>query len=326
MFNFTGFLVTALFIALAVKKINWGMTWKSLQGADYRFMAIAFVSTSLSYFLRTTRWKWIMEPAGNFPFSVLFPPLMIGFAVNCLLPGRLGEFARAYFVSRKSKVSASLSFATVVVERVLDGLTIVGAMGAVGLFYPLPDWGKRVALLSTGLFLSAFAVLVFLLSFQKRATELVLKVANHLPRRWGERVLKMFSSFTEGLGILRSWPVFARSAIFSAVIWGVETVTYYMGMKALRLPFEGWNGIWGALFLMSAVNLGIMIPVAPGGMGPYQAAAILALAAFGVPKEIGLSVSLLTYAVQYSYVTTIGLYFMGKEGVSLSRIIEEGAK
>ncbi len=280
-------------------------------------MAIALASTSLSYFLRTTRWKWIMEPAGDFPFSALFPPLMIGFTVNNLLPGRLGEFARAYFISRKSRVSASLSFATVVVERVLDGLTIVGAMGAVGLFYPLPDWGKRVAILSAGLFLSAFLVLILLLGLRNHATGLILRAFSPLPGRWRERALGVFSSFTGGLEILRSWPVFFRSASFSVVIWGVETVTYYAGMRALRIPLAGWKGVWAALFLMSAVNLGIMIPAAPGGLGPYQAAAILALAAFGVPKEVGLSVSILTYAVQYSYVTAVGLYFMGREGLSL---------
>lgn len=324
--NFIGFLVTFIFIVLAIKKIDWWKTWEFLQRADYRFVALAFVSTFFSYIFRTTRWKWILEPAGDFPFPMLFPPLMIGFAVNNLLPGRLGEFARAYFISRKSRLPASLSFATVVVERVLDGLTIVGAMGMVGLFYPLPAWGKRVALLSAGLFLSTLLVLVLLLFLQEKAIKLVSLAIGFLPHQWGKRLLGMFLSFTEGLEILRSGSVFLRSALFSVVIWGVETITYYLGIRAMRIPMFGLDGLWSALFLMSAVNLGIMIPAAPGGIGPYQAAAILALAAFSVSKEIALGVSLLTYAVQYSYVTAVGFYFMGKEGLSLSKIMEEKAK
>jgi len=325
-FNFIGFFVTFAFIVLAIKKIDWWKTWQFLQQADYRLVALAFVSTSLSYVLRTTRWKWILEPAGDFPFPVLFPPLMIGFAVNNLLPGRLGEFARAYFISRKNNLSASLSFATVVVERVLDGLTIVGAMGIVGLFYPLPAWGRRVALLSAGLFLSALIVLILLLLLQEQAVNFMGLAFSSLPRQWGKRLLGMFSSFTGGLEILRCGSVFLRSALFSAVIWGVETITYYLGIRAMHIPIFGMDGLWSALFLMSAVNLGIMIPAAPGGMGPYQAAAILALAAFGVSREIALGVSLLTYAVQYSYVTAVGLYFIGREGLSLSKLMEEGAK
>ncbi|MCS7286428.1 MAG: lysylphosphatidylglycerol synthase transmembrane domain-containing protein [Anaerolineae bacterium] len=319
-------MITLFFIALAVKKIDWGKTWQSLQGADYRFVALAFISTSLSYFLRTTRWKWILEPAGNFSFPVLFPSLMVGFAINNLLPGRLGEFARAYLVSRKTKVSVSLSFATVVVERVLDGLTIVGAMGAVGLFYPLPDWGKKVALLSAFLFLSTLMVLLSLLFLRAQTMKILGFLANPLPQQWERKLLGMISSFTEGLEILRSGPVFLRSLTFSVVIWGVETVTYYLGMRALHIPLAGWNGVWQALFFMSAVNLGIMIPAAPGGLGPYQASAILALAVFGVPKEVALSASLLTHAVQYFYVVALGLYFMGKEGLSLTEIMEERAR
>ena len=139
-------------------------------------------------------------------------------------------------------------------------------------------------------------------------------------------VLGMLSSFTAGLEIMRLGPTFLRSAAFSGVIWGVETAIYYLGIKALHSSLSGWSGLWQAVFLMSAVNLGIMIPAAPGGIGPYQAAAILALAAFGVPKEIALSISILTHFIQYTYVTAIGLYFLGREGFSLSRIVEEGAK
>lgn len=311
---------------MAIEKIDWGRTWRALQGADYRFIALALIPTTLSYFLRATRWKWLLEPAGDFSIHLLFPPLMIGFALNNLLPGRLGEFARAYFVSRKSELSASLSFATVVLERVLDGLTIVGAMGAVGLFYPLPDWAKRIALLSGLLFIFALAFLLLLLFFQRQAMWLTRLFTSPLPRSWREMVLGMLSSFTAGLEIMRLGPTFLRSAAFSGVIWGVETAIYYLGIKALRSSLSGWSGLWQALFLMSAVNLGIMIPAAPGGIGPYQAAAILALAAFGVPKEIALSISILTHFIQYTYVTAIGLYFLGREGFSLSRIVEEGAK
>ncbi len=321
-----GFLVTFAFIILAIEKIDWGRTWRALQGADYRFIALAFIPTILSYFLRTTRWKWLLEPAGNFSIHLLFPPLMIGFALNNLLPGRLGEFARAYFVSRKSELSASLSFATVVLERVLDGLTIVGAMGAVGLFYPLPDWAKRIALLSGLLFILALAFLLLLLFYQRQAMWLARLFARPLPRNWGEKALGMLSSFTAGLEILRLGPTFMRSVAFSIVIWGVETAIYYLGIKALHSSLAGWSGLWQALFLMSAVNLGIMIPAAPGGVGPYQAAAILALAAFGVPKEIALSISILTHIIQYTYVTGVGLYFLGREGFSLSKIVEEGAR
>jgi len=286
-------------------------------------VAGAVLSTSLSYILRTARWGWILRPAGSFPFSHLFSPLIIGFAVNNILPGRLGEFARAYLIGRKESISGSLAFATVVMERVLDGLTIVGALALAGIFCPLPLWGHRLAWASAGFFISALLFLVVLFFWEDKAMRLARFLTRPLPQRWRRKLLDMLASFARGLDVLRSPVILTMVTFFSVVVWGVEAITYYLAIRAFGIPLTGSRLVWGSLFLLSVVNLGIMIPAAPGGVGPYQAAAILALAAFGVPEEVALSISLVTHFIQYTVVTGTGLLCLWREGISLSALVRK---
>ncbi len=319
---YIGFLVSFAFIALALKRIEWAQTLAAFRQADYRLAAVAVLSTTLSYVLRTIRWGWILRPVGVFPFSRLYPPLIIGFAVNNILPGRLGEFARAYLLSRKEEVSGSLAFATVAMERVLDGLTIVGALALVGLFWPLPAWGRRLAWASGALFASAMAFLAVLLAARAKALALAEIVTRPLPERWRERLLGMLDSFAEGLDVLRSPGVLAVVAGLSVAVWSVEAVTYWSVITAFHVQLAGVGLLWETLFLLSVVNLGVMIPAAPGGVGPFQAAAILALGAFGFSEEVALGVSLVAHFIQYAIVTGVGLLCLWREGVSLHGLVQ----
>jgi len=321
-----GFFVTFAFLALAVAKIEWGATFAAFRRADYRLAAVAIFSTALSYVVRTTRWSWILRPVERFPFSRLYPPLVIGFAVNNVLPGRLGEFVRAYLLSRREEVSGSLAFATVVVERVLDGLTIVGALALVGVFWPLPDWGRRLAMASGALFASALVFLVGLFVAKAKVMVLAGFLTRPLPGQWRARLLGMLRSFAEGLDILRTPGTLAVVLGLSMVVWSVEAVTYWAGILAFHIPLEGIGLLWETLFLLSVVNLGIMIPAAPGGVGPYQAAAILALGAFGFSREVALGVSLVTHFVQYAIVTGTGLVCLWREGLSLRSLVESAPR
>jgi len=331
LFNILGFLITGLLIILAVYKIDWAETLDAFQEANYSLVLAAATSMVTAYVLRAVRWKSILAPRGAFPFSHLFPILVIGFAANNVLPGRAGEFARAYLLGQKEGISKSLSFATVVLERVFDGLTIILVLALVALFRPLPLWGRQVAYASTAFFVSALLFLTLLLFRKEKALSLARVVLRLLPGElkegrgqaggWKARFLGMLASFADGLDALRSTRDLAAVVLYSLAVWLCEAITFYLVMRSFPLPLQGIQEVWGALFLLSIVNLGIMIPAAPGGVGPYQAAAILALGAFGVDKELALSVSLVSHSLQYIIITGLGFFFLWREGLSLSRIV-----
>ncbi|MBU1880041.1 MAG: flippase-like domain-containing protein, partial [Chloroflexi bacterium] len=141
-------LISLVFLALALYNIDLGAVAQALSTANYWFLVPATLITLLGYGIRTVRWQAILYPSleeGHRPgFVRLFPVLVIGFAANNVLPFRAGEFVRAYVLGRREGISASLSFATIVLERVMDGLTLVFYLLVAALLVPLPDWGPQV--------------------------------------------------------------------------------------------------------------------------------------------------------------------------------------
>src|SRR5207248_10569376 len=109
----------------------------------------------LGYFVRTVRWRVILSGAAQAPLGTLFPVLIMGFATNNLLPGRLGEFWRAYLLGRKRNVRKTFALASVVVERVFDGLTLIALLTVVSFAIQLPGWGRQIELLAAAIFLAA---------------------------------------------------------------------------------------------------------------------------------------------------------------------------
>lgn len=130
-------LITALFLYLAFRNVSWRELWMGLRQISY-FWAIPFTAvTLLSMYLRTLRWKYLLEPVVKVPSHELFSPLIICFALNSILPGRAGEFARAYLVSRDYRAPFSGTLATVIVERIADGLGLLAFFVAILAFVPL---------------------------------------------------------------------------------------------------------------------------------------------------------------------------------------------
>src|SRR5207253_9992753 len=105
--------------------------------------------------LRAVRWRLILSGAARAPLSTLFPVLIMGFATNNLLPGRLGEFWRAYLLGRKRNVRKSFALASVVVERVFDGLTLIALLAVVSVVIQLPRWSRQIELLAAAACLGA---------------------------------------------------------------------------------------------------------------------------------------------------------------------------
>lgn len=314
-----GLLVTLGFLWLAVRNVDIAAVRDALGRASYRYLIPAAAFCLTGYLLRTVRWGRILAPTVPVPFARLFPVLMIGFAANNLLPARIGEFVRAYLLGRRERVSPSLSLATIVLERVCDGLMLVALMAGTLLLVPIPVDDPKieaVELVATVVFGGAALALVALLAFPRPLVALARACLRPLPRPLAARVAGLLDAFIAGLGALRSPLAVARIAGLSALIWACEAATF--GSVLLAFPLGLARGEWLAatVFLLVFVNLGIMIPSAPGYIGTYQLFARIALGAFGVADAAGLALSLVVHALQYSLVTAIGLLALWRLGLS----------
>lgn len=324
----SGFALTALFLYLAIRNVAWPAVGEALASANYLYVVPAAFFTLCGYLFRTLRWRKILEPTASISFSSLFSTLAIGFAANNVLPARVGEFVRAYDLARKEGISKSLSFATIVLERVFDGWTLIAFMVVV--LFVFPAAGKNgevrvVEMLSIAVFLTATLGLALLILKEKLALRVIRLCLRPLPVSAASAVKMMVDRFVLGLHALRDRRRIVDILLISVLVWSSEAMSYYLVIRAfgVSLAVLPWEGFYAAVFLVVFVNLGIMLPSAPGYVGTFQFFAKMALSAFGVGGAVAFSIAVVSHAMQYALVTSLGLYCFLRENVSFAKIGEE---
>ena len=320
---FIGLLLTLIFSGLALYRLDLKEVGSALLEANYLFVAPALLVTFCGYLLRAARWRVILLPSKEVSAGRLFPLLIIGFAVNNLLPARIGEFARAYLLGEKEGISKSLSFATVVVERILDGLTLIFSLFLVSLLFALPGWGRKMGLLSVLFFGGALAFLFLLLYGREQSSRVVKRLAT--PLGLADRATQVASSFVSGAEALRHRRSIPSLALLSLLVWSCEATSYLFLTWAFPIYLSPLMRVVAALFVMVVANLGVLIPSSPGYIGTFHFFAMSALAVFGAARETALSYGVVSHALQYLLVTGLGLLFLWRENLSLLRIRTEVA-
>lgn len=339
-------LISLAFLALAFYNIDLAQMAQALTTANYLYLAPATLITLVGYGIRTVRWQAILYPsldalplsppsAGGMKegarepappkkrpgFLRLFPVLIIGFAANNVLPFRAGEFVRAYVLGRREGISASLSFATIVLERVFDGLTLVFYLLVVALLVPLPDWGTQLTL-AAGVLFGGTTLVLLLLLFQEQRTLRLLDVLLHpLPAGVQIRIRDLTASFIVGLRSLRGLRGLLVIAGLSLAAWACEIAAYTCLIAGFDLPLDGPMRLAAGTLTMVVVNLGNLIPSAPGYAGTFEFFGRLAMSAFpAVDPAAGFALILVSHAMQYVLITALGFVFLWQMGLSMGQI------
>jgi len=312
-----GFLITLAIFAYGVWRLDLAEVAASLRRADYRFLPFSAGATLGGYLLRTARWRLILAPAQLLPVRALYGPLMIGFMANNLLPARMGELVRAYSLNRVAGTPKTLALSTVVLERVCDGLTLVAILPCLAVVGALPPIGAPLAYIAGGVFaLAAFGAWL-ITSHETLARRLTRALTRPLPEALSDMAEQKTQSFADGLRSLRRPRTLLAIAGLSATVWGCEALSYYL----LLLGFGDTLGLVSALpaafFMTVVINLGIMVPSAPGYVGTFEGAGVSALAPFGVAPERALALAIVSHAVQWLLVTGLGVALLARAGLSL---------
>jgi uncharacterized protein (TIRG00374 family) len=315
-----GLLLTAVFLWLALRDLHPDELIAELRQVNYLWLLPSAALTLLSYVLRTARWGVILSGAARAPFGTLFAVLIMGFATNNLLPGRLGEVLRAYLLGKKRNVRKTYAIASVFVERVFDGLVLIALLGVVSRLVQLPAWGREVQVFSALVFLGATVVVAFLVARPKLAAVLVHRLASPLPARPRAWVDHVTDGFLDGLAVLRSPRVLASATALSVAVWLVEGASYYALSRGMDLGLRPGEGPPAMGLTLVMVNLGIMVPSAPGYVGTQEFFGTQALSVFGVPAERAFVLVFVSHAIQYLLVTGLGLLFFAREHVSFASL------
>lgn len=315
-----GFLLTGVFLWIVARNVDGAELVTALTGADYRLVAPAAMATFSGYMLRTLRWQRIVRPVAPLSFGATFGILMMGFAANNLLPARLGEVVRSYLLRRKTGARKTYGMATIILERVCDGLTLIIFLGVISMFMPLPEWGQEVQLFSSALFVVAALGITLLLMQESLVVRIAHVSLRLLPEKISGPLLRALEVFISGLHSLKSKRSVALVILLSVAVWVLEAASYLLVMSAFDVRLSPDMPVLAAAFLLVVVNLGIMVPSAPGYIATFQFFAYTALGVFGVPKESGLAIAIVSHGMQWLLVTLIGLGFFLRENLAFWKL------
>jgi uncharacterized protein (TIRG00374 family) len=322
-----GFIFMAVMFFLLLRNIDWQKLFNAFTQFHIIWILPALGIYLIGYIIRGFRWVVLLSPVKKCNFNSLFPILIIGFMANNLLPARAGEFVRAYLNGTKEKISRSASLATIVLERIFDGLTMLILLWASLTFGNLPiqedklDARIQMAIHACPyVFGIAFFILFILLLMRAKAIIVISFFTSLLPVRIRKPLDKIAQTFIDGLKILQNAKESILVLIASLAAWTCEFTSYYflaigMGIAPSPLTF------WSAALLMAVVNIAILVPNAPGGFGLFEFVGVILLAPFGISKELALSFLLLVHIpIVWLPINLMGLYYMGREHLSLQKL------
>jgi len=317
-----GVLISIVFIWLALRGLRLEKFWDSVKQAEYIWLLPGIGVYFIGVWVRAWRWHYLLGPIKKIPTAAMFPITTIGYMGNNVYPARAGEVLRAVILKRKQGVSVSASLATIIVERIFDGVVMLAFV-----FVNLPELAKltgssgfvgniqQVAVIGTGIFIGALAIFLVAAMFPERTAKSGLWFITHLtPRRLHPRIISLMNKFLDGLASLRS-PFNVLMVFFtSVIIWLLETGKYWFVMQAFDFSVSFF-----ALMLMNGiVNLATTIPSAPGYIGTFDAPGIAVLTAYGVEHSVAAGYTLVLHMALWLPITLLGAYYLAREGVRWS--------
>ena len=328
-----GLIISAGFLYLAFRESDWRSTWQVLQTIHFGWVFFSLIFLFIAFWLRAVRWRLLLLPAGKPSLHSVFGAIMIGFMSLNLLPFRLGEFIRAYVLGRRENMSKSGVFATVIIERVFDGFSVLLLLLASLYFLPIamsPEisaWIRAFTILGAVIYTAA-AVFVILAKvkteFLIRALELIF---SPLPRLQ-IKVADLLRSFVTGLDVLKNGRILLMVFVHSILIWLAIVMYYWLVMFGFQTvggtSLGGQVGFVGTSFVLCAIALGIMIPSSPGFVGTFELAAIASLAALGVDQTVAESYAIVAHVTQFVPITLAGIIYLYRQNFSFREIRTEG--
>jgi len=323
-FHLIGGLEIAVFcLFLAYRNTNAREILDALEGVNYFYLTLSLVFIFLSMLFRATRWYYILLPTKKISIHSLFSSIMIGFMGNCVLPMRIGEFLRAYSISRKENIKLTTSIATIVLERIIDGLMVITMLLILVFICPIEEVEARmdipirhIGYIVSLVYAVAIAFLVLLRlkagAFIRITRSLIAKISEGL----AEKVAHLLDSFLLGLSSLKSPSQLLQIGLHSILVWGAILGMYVTVIKAfsIQIPFYGY------LLLQIFVVIGVLIPT-PGFIGPFHYFFKLALTkGFSINPSLAGACAIIAHALGFVPTVIIGLVYFLREHLSLKEV------
>jgi len=322
-----GLLISAAFLFLALRGQDFEAVRDAFSQVNFWYLVPAILLYFAGLCVRAVRWKFLLKPIADVPARTLLSVNAVGLMANNVLPLRTGEVVRAYALSRKTPVTKSAGLATIAVERIFDGITMLLFISLSALFVSLTSELRHVAVLAAIVFGVAL-VLIVLLAHGGELRDRFLQIAlGYLPSSVEERAARMADSFIAGLGVFTNWRSLLLVGGTSIIAWTFEASVYWVTAQAFGGEVADVMGPAQTFLTTGIANLATLVPSSPGYVGPFEAAVILVLSgALDLSREMALSYAILVHALLYFPVTIWGAIEWSRLHLTLRQVEELSAE
>jgi uncharacterized protein (TIRG00374 family) len=322
--------VSAVLLLVLVYQVDLSQMRSALADANYVYLAPTVALYFVAVYFRAVRWRYLLSPLKLLSVPRLYPVVVIGYMANNLLPARLGELVRSYYLARREGINASSVLGTVAVERVYDGVTLLAwaavggpALWLLGEFDGASDTSRTIwivlALSTVAIVTGALATLTCLAAVP-RFMSFIDRLTGIVPVRFRPRVQELVRTFVEGLSILNSPRKHLSLFLLSLPIWAFEGAMYFLIIYSFGI--DDYFGSVGVLVLVVVLltatsNLATSIPSSIGGIGPFEVVAQQTLMVLGVGASVaGAYAAFLHLVTLWLPVNLAGLAIMWQQNLS----------
>ncbi|HZR26203.1 MAG TPA: lysylphosphatidylglycerol synthase transmembrane domain-containing protein [Vicinamibacterales bacterium] len=318
-------LVAAGLVALFLRNVDLVSVASDIAHARPEWLALSLATAFINLAIRAYRWQYLLEPLGRTTFASAFRATAVGFAASTVLPARAGEVIRPYFLARTAKtddrMSATGAFATIVVERVLDVITVLTLVASyvfvfgrdMALTKPIAfAWLKGIGAVGAAGAAVTLVVLFLLAGDPKRLGRATERLARVVPS-FASAIASIVEKFARGLGAVRR-----PGRLFVALLWSFPLwLSIALGLWSVTRAFQLAVPFTGSFIVLAILVLGVAVPT-PGAVGGFHAAFRYSTTAFfGAPDAAAVGAAIVAHLLSVGPSLLLGLLFAAQVGLNV---------
>jgi glycosyltransferase 2 family protein len=315
-------------IALFLHNVDLRRVIGEILRARPEWLALSLATMVINLAIRALRWKYRLEPLGRTTFATAFRATAVGFAASSVLPARAGELIRPYFLARQSRsqvdrVTATGAFATIILERLLDVVTVLVLLASYVFVFgrdleqsrPAVFAGLKWAGATAGAAsLAALIVLFVLAGDPERLGRAMARLERVVPSTLAGMIAKISEKFARGLGAIRRPGRLLVALAWSFPLW----LCIATGIWSVAVAFRFAVPFTGSFLLIALLVIGVAVPT-PGAIGGFhEAFRVGATMFFGAPDDAAVGAAIVLHAMSIGPSLLLGLFFAAQEGLNLS--------
>ncbi len=311
-----GLLVSVASLYYLLRGVHLADLWASFRQGEYLYLLPALALLVAVNLARAARWRILVGDEPGLGLRRLFDIVNIGYLFNNVLPAKAGEVVRAYLVGRVVPGGIGRAASTLVVERLLDVLTLVALMLGLMPVVALPVWVRNAGLTFGAVAVGGAVVLLVLAWFGQRGLDWVWRLVGRLPLVGHPKVREALAGLLDGFRVLTDWRVLGGVAVWSAAIWLGYALFNYVLMQVFRMtqPFAA------AATVLCATGFSMVLPSSPGAVGPFEYAAVLALSVYGLAESPASAYAFGLHGFTNITLIVFGLFGLRREGLTFAHL------